>query len=157
MKSKFRIYVLFQFMTFTALLLLCISAIVMMYEWNLTKISINVDISISNIISEILQFGRMQKVGILTSILFYFSFSLWISTWIIGLFILRFKKRNLHDSLFLLFVFLPLISNIIALIAQLSLKEQDYTSSFIDKVKIKEKVKKEIGNKTTLKTSEKIT
>ena len=49
---------------------------------------------------------------------------------------IRFKNRNLFDQLFLIFILIPVFSNIFGLFSQLTNKKFEYTSASFNKSKI---------------------
>lgn len=129
MKSKFRIYAIFQVLSFIALLLLMIVAILLTYKQGQT----GGDTTLIESIISTLTFEKQEIIGVTSSLFMYITLILWIITWITGGTILSIKNRNMYDSLFLLFIMIPLLSNIFVFMAQISLKTQDYTLAAIDK------------------------
>lgn len=142
MKTKFRNYAWFQFMSVIALLTLMATIVLLAYAGAHIDKKITDDGFWGNAIVDTIKFVRQEVIGTMASIFIYITMSLWIITWIFGWMIFRTKNRNLMDSLFLMFLMIPIISNMFALFAQLSLKTKDYTPSTIDKKKIKEETEK---------------
>lgn len=80
--------------------------------------------------------NSIKSIGIFGSLFIYISLFLWIIANFCGLLITRFKNRNLFDQLFLIFMLIPVISNVFGLFSQLANKKFEYTSSSFDKAKI---------------------
>ncbi len=121
---KIKIYALFQFVTFISYFILGIALILLAVKADEFSRIIGSTTSqaawIAKVIIYVFSFKFPNPYGISSSILFYALIILVITSWIIGLQIVRAKNRNLLDSLFLLFAFVPLISNILCLMAQIS-------------------------------------
>lgn len=142
MKTKFRIYAVFQFMSFVALSSLLVATILLVYQGAKTSVTVEDAEFWKQSIKDTLIFTSSTTQGVMASFFMYATLVLWSFTWIVGWMLLSIKQRNLFDSLFLLFLMLPVVSNLFALFAQMSLKETDYTSASIDKKEIKEETKK---------------
>ncbi len=81
-------------------------------------------------------FSSLTPNAIFAGSLFYISIILFLISWGFGWTMFSIKNRNLYDSLFLLFLMIPLLSNVFALIAQLNTKKSEYTDTKINKKKI---------------------
>lgn len=122
--NKIKIYALFQFVTFVSYFILGITLILLAVnsdEWTKIIGSTNSQAAwLAKVIIYIFSFKIPGAYGISSSILFYTLIILIIISWIIGFQVVKTKNRNLLDSLFLLFAFVPLVSNILCLMAQVS-------------------------------------
>lgn len=128
MRKKFRVYAFFQFSSFIALLIFAVSAILISLH-----AADNSDMSLQVALIDSFAFGLDTTIGTLVSIFDYLTLMFWINAWVVGLMILAIKNRNLFDSIFLIFVFIPLLANILALAAQFTLKTYDYTEDTVNK------------------------
>jgi len=90
----------------------------------------------------VLSFNFAGSLGTAASSIFYIGVVILISSWVVAGFSVRADKRNMWDSLFLLFCFIPIIGNILCLIAQLVGEECEFKSAFVDRKKIKEEIRK---------------
>ena len=148
LRSKFKIYAIFQGLSLLAMgCLFAAFALLVYQEDHIDGKTIAETPYWQAAISNSLSFYESSRLdAFLASFLTYLTLILWMVTWITGLLVVKAKNRNLFDSLFLLFVMLPVISNLFAIMAQMTLKTKDYTSSTIDKAAIKletEKILKE--------------
>lgn len=127
---KHRILALFQFFSTVGLVLLLLG-----YSLISKKESPNDFNEWIEKIGSALIFDEASKkaVGVFASLLIYISIGLWMVGNIFGWLMFRFKNRNLFDQLFLVFLLIPIFSNIFALFAQLSTKKIEHTSSDFDK------------------------
>lgn len=122
--KKVKIYAIFQFTTFISYFILGIAFILLASssdEWDpLIGKTISRANYLTKVVIFIFSFQMPGAYGIAASTLTYVLVGMIILSWIIGLQVVRSKNRNLLDSLFLLFAFVPLVSNILCLIAQVS-------------------------------------
>ena len=148
---KVRLYALFQFFSFSSLLFLGIglSIAIMNFKNNvepLTKENWWIFLKTIFIIKE-----NEKTVEIISSMLIYL-FIVWsIFSWAIGWFIFSMPNRNYYDDLFLMFLVLPFISILFALLAQLSLKVSLYRSGRITSNELKgaiESIKEDLSKTT---------
>ncbi len=163
--KKVKIYAVFQFITFISYFILGIAFILLTSnsnEWHhlISDKDINQGAFLSKTIILILSFNIPGTYGIASSTLVYISIIIIVFSWIVGLQIVRSKNRNLLDSLFLLFAFMPLISNILCLSAQVSSntiaisysinKQEEFKSQYAQAKKSKEmklkQLKQELQN-----------
>ena len=174
MKTKFRTYALFQFMTFIALLSLAIAAILAMYDGDQHKLSISSSSFWSTRLSANLKFESTTAIGTASSVFMYTTMGLWLSSWLMGGMIMAAKQKNLFDNLFTFFFFIPLISNMFALVAQFSLNSTEYADAKINKHEIikqaerelrtelkdeahqLEEIRKDLGNTSEIKTAKSV-
>ena len=139
---------MFQFVSFLAIIVFAIGAVVLGYQ--IMKINAsNFWDAKSWLISlwDALIFNNESPKAVMAGVLFYSSLLLALISWIFGWNLFRMKERNLYDSLFLLFLMIPILSNIFALIAQLNTKKVLFTSTKINKQKIIDDETKEIQMK----------
>lgn len=122
--KKVKIYAIFQFVTFTSYFILGIACILLATsseQWNHALDNLeNKENFLTKVIILVFSFQIPGPYGVASSVLIYVVIGITVISWVIGLQIVRSKNRNLLDSLFLLFAFIPLISNILCLIAQVS-------------------------------------
>ena len=139
---------LFQFISFLAIIVFAVGTVVLGYEmmknnlagfWELKPWLTS--------LGDALVFNSLSPNAVVAGIFFYSSLGLALISWIFGWNLFRMKERNLYDSLFLLFIMIPVLSNIFALIAQLNTKKILFTSTKIDKQKIIDEETKEIQMK----------
>lgn len=148
MKKKFRVYAFFQFSSFFALLVFALSILLVSihsYE-SMTSFDENQTVYLNTLLGQSFMGKLGGKMGTLVSAFNYLTIIFWVNSWVVGLMILRIQNRNLFDSIFLIFVFIPLLSNVLALAAQFTLKTYDYTEDNINK-KIVEAEQKRIIEK----------
>lgn len=88
--------------------------------------------------TDILTFAKDQPYDIFGSILVYVGLALIGLTWTLGWMLFIVKERNFYDQLFLLFVCIPVIANIFALFAQLSLNTHKFTNAKLAKEEIEQ-------------------
>ena len=149
MKKKFRVYAFFQFSSFFALVVFALSVLLVSihsYEGIMTSDGQDHYLSLNTLLGESFAGKLGGRMGALVSAFNYLTLIFWINSWVVGLMILRIKNRNLFDSIFLIFVFIPLLSNVLALAAQFTLKTYDYAEDNINK-KIVEAEQKKIIEK----------
>lgn len=144
-KSKFRLYAIFQSLSLIALSLLFAAFACLVYQHQSGSASLEDVAFWRHAIKETLTFQSAERLYIFASIFAYSTIVLWVITWIAGFLIVKIEGRNLFDSLFIMFVFIPIVSNLFAFIAQLSLKTSDYTSEKIDKQELKESIKRDLA------------
>ena len=137
MSFKSKIYALFQFLSFTSLLTMGIGVGILVYQGQIDNQTFTSVKLWTDGLGRTMSFSHGTATGILSSIFAYLGIMLWIATWAIGLLVVIDKRRNLFDSIFLLFVMIPLLANLLALIAQLSSRETEYTPSMIDKREVR--------------------
>ncbi len=135
MKVKKQLYSIFQFLSFFALILLfsvviCIAYVIVESG---THHSLRNAQEWYNTFVVLLKYERLQSVGVIGSVLLYVSAGVYIASWVVGWMVFRIKNRNLFDSLFLLFLMIPVICNIFTLFAQIAQKELITTTSYVDK------------------------
>lgn len=136
MKTKFRTYAAFQFMTFIAMVSLMVSALLTMYDGNASGKEIDSKVFWGESLSNGFTFHSTTTLAFASSIFLYITISLWLISWIIGGMIMAAKQKNLFDNLFTYFFFIPLVANIFALIAQFSLNSTEYSDAKINKKEI---------------------
>lgn len=148
MKKKFRVYAFFQFSSFFALLVFALSVLLVSihsYE-GITSTEGDHYLSLNTLLGQSFMGKLGGNMGALVSAFNYLTLIFWVNSWVVGLMILRIQNRNLFDSIFLIFVFIPLLSNVLALAAQFTLKTYDYAEDNINK-KIVEAEQKKIIEK----------
>lgn len=144
MKKKFRVYAFFQFSSFFALVVLAMSVLLVSMHSYAGIIARGGDtyFSLNTLLGNSFT-GRLGgSLGMMVSVFNYLTLIFWINSLVVGLMILRIKDRNLFDSIFLIFVFIPILSNLLALAAQFTLKTYDYTEDNINKKAVAEEQKK---------------
>ena len=142
-RKKPNIYALFQFTAFVALIFALIGMVIIGYMVFLENVGTGKHISFTKEklmegLGSVLQFTSSSKLVFPASLLIYSSFGLFISSWYIGSRIFYCKNRTLFDSLFLVFMMIPVLANLFALIAQFVEKEFFIAEAKIDKDKIVE-------------------
>ncbi|WP_127943088.1 hypothetical protein [Mycoplasma sp. ATU-Cv-703] len=127
LSRKSKIYATFQFVTFISYFVMGMTFLLILTLPGELLVGGTTDISVSEmrygwieLLKEIFTFRVSNPGGLTVSILVYLSFGLVLSSWVIGLQIVRTSERGLFDQLFLLFVFVPLLSNVLCLLAQFS-------------------------------------
>ena len=142
----------FQFISFIALSVFLTGVVVLGYS--LLKSNINNFWEIKTWTKEFglsLVFDKTTPNAIVAGILFYTALGLAFLSWIFGWNLFRMKERNLYDSLFLLFIMIPVLSNIFALLAQIHTKKILFTETSINKQKIIDDETKELKLKNSKK------
>jgi len=91
---------------------------------------------------DVLSFGLKGSLGRASSVIFYIGLLITFISWASAIYSIRATKRNMWDSIFILFFFIPFLGNVLCLIAQLVSKEYEFQSGFVDRKKIKEELKK---------------
>ena len=132
MKLKVRVYALFQFFSFLAFAFLMISFLL----FTISSMNDNVDLIIDEQLEKVFTFHTDMAESQWGSVLIYIALILIIITWVLGLLIFRIKDRNFFDSMFLLFLIFPVVSNLFCLLAQLSLNVGKFTPMDISKEEI---------------------
>ena len=132
MKLKVRAYALFQFVSFVAIMFLVV-AFGLFVAATLTQ---SKDLIIQDEIKNIFTFQTDHAASQAGSVFIYIAMILLVFTWVIGWSIFSVKDRNFFDSMFLMFVCIPFISNLFALLAQLSLNVNKFTPSKLEKSEI---------------------
>lgn len=134
MKLKVRAYALFQFVSFVAIMFLVV-AFGLFVAATISNQEDNTLI-VSHEIGKVFTFQTDQAASQVGSVCIYIAIILFIFTWIIGWSIFSIKDRNFFDSMFLMFVMFPLISNFFALLAQLTLNVSKFTPNKLSKEEI---------------------
>lgn len=142
LKFKVRIYALFQFVSLVALLFGVFAVMVSFID---TPFKGSTIAFWKDRLKEILFFNQTGTYGALGSVLFWTALGMWLFTWVMGWTLFMVKDRNFYDQLFLLFVCIPIISNIFALFAQLSLNTHKFTNSKLAKEEIEQEKTKIIN------------
>jgi len=88
----------------------------------------------------VLGFEFKGTLGTVASTIFYVGLLIMFVSWAVAAYSVKAEKRNMWDSLFILFFFIPFLGNVICLIAQLVSKEYEFQSGFVDRKKIKEEL-----------------
>lgn len=124
---KTLVYAKFQFISFFAYFLLIISVLIIslsdIYSYFAFGEKINNGSLFSLSASRILTFQVNTPLGVISSLLVYFSMITIPGSWLFGLQISKDKHRTLIDSLFLIFLIVPLVSNLFALLGQVAKNE----------------------------------
>ena len=144
MKTKFRTYATFQFMTFISMLSIAVSAVLAVYDGSARGQQVSDSSFWSEVLGNNLSFQSTSSLGFSSSVFMYVTIGLWLSSWIMGGMIMAAKQKNLFDNLFTYFFFIPLVSNIFALIAQFSLNSNEYADAKINKKEIIAQAEKEL-------------
>lgn len=121
------VYAKFQFVSFFAYFLLIIAFLIVTLTDMFSYFSFGEKVTQGSTFqfaaSKILSFQVKTFLGILSTLLVYSSMILIPASWLFGYQIAKDKNRTLTDSLFLLFVIVPFVSNLFALLAQISKNE----------------------------------
>lgn len=143
-KFKVRIYAMFQYFTFLALILMVLGIAVAMInasfhgasnDWSFWGDELN----------KIFSFSTKEAASLIGSVLVYIGMILFVLTWALGWTLFMFKDRNFYDQLFLLFVCIPFFSNLFALLAQLTLNTHKFTNAKLAKEDIEQEKTKIIN------------
>lgn len=126
-RRKAKIYAVFQFTSFVGYFMM-ISAFIFVIisdDFFLKTFENRYDdsSSVSNVFKLLFTFGIVTPSGIFYSLLVYAGLMMIPLSWIAGIYISNEEERTLTDSLFVLFVIIPVLSSVFALIAQISNSE----------------------------------
>ena len=136
-ENKLKIYALFQFVSFIAIIFLLVSLVLSGYNVFITHAhGHEIPFALSKWfagVGNVLAFEENTNLIFFSAFFIYSSFLLFVTSWIIGMKVFRLKKKTLFDSLFLVFMMLPILSNIFAIFAQFVKKEFYHSEVKIDK------------------------
>ena len=139
-ENKQRIYAMFQFISFIAVIFLLISFVLSGYNVFISHAhGHEIPFALTKWIEgvgNVLTFEESTSLIYGAAVFLYGSFLLFILSWIIGMRIFHLKKKTLFDSLFLVFMMLPLLANVFAIFAQFVEKEFYYEEVVVDKKQI---------------------
>lgn len=85
----------------------------------------------------VVMFNSHESLGVFVALLTYLSFILWFVSVYFALKQIKNKQRSLFDMAFLLFFFVPMLSNIITIFCQISETIYKTPSEFVDQYKTK--------------------
>lgn len=126
-RRKAKIYAVFQFTSFVGYFLMIIAFILVITSNSFFLKSFddryNNSSSVDNVFKLLFTFGIVTPAGIFYSTLVYAGLMMIPLSWVAGVYIAQEEERTLTDSLFVLFVIVPVLSSMFALIAQISNNE----------------------------------
>ena len=138
--NKQKIYAMFQFISFVAVIFLLSSLVLSGYNVFIShahghEIPFALNKWVQGV-GNVLTFSESTEITLFSAVFLYSSFLLFIVSWIMGMKIFHLSQKTLFDSLFLVFMMLPLLSNFFAIIAQFVEKEFFYGEVVVNKKKI---------------------
>ena len=133
--KKRKIYAIFQFMSFAGTTLFLLGLIFISASVK-TSGGLPTIQAWTDKLSNSLSFSNIDQTSIVAGILIYIAILLWVISWIVGLGVLSCSDRTLFDSLFLVFIVIPIFANFIGIIAQIVETKIFLTDATIDKESI---------------------
>lgn len=134
--KKYKNYAFFQFFSTTAIFLISLALGLTIYIGVTHDRVIGVHFFEDNF-KAVLTFNSNESLGVFVGLLTYLAFFVWVVSLVFALLQIKNKARSIFDTAFLLFFFIPLLSNIITIFCQISATIYKTPSEFVDQYKTK--------------------
>lgn len=145
--TKFKLYALFQFFSTSSIFLISLALGLVVYLGVTNSQVLNKEF-FKEEFKAVMEFDSKESLHLFTSFLTYLGFFTWFFSIVFALLLHTNKQRSLFDTAFLLFFFVPMLSNIIALFAQISETIYKIPSTHVDRYATKIEYLEELENFT---------
>lgn len=134
--KKFKNYAFFQFFSTTAIFLISLALGLTVYIGVKTEKQLGIYF-FEESFKDVITFSSKESIGVFVALLTYASFVLWMVSMWFALKQIKNKQRSLFDTAFLLFFFVPMLSNFITIFCQISETVYKTPTEFVDQYKTK--------------------
>ena len=130
--KKKKLYAIFQFTSFTGTFFF-IFAMLFISASAISTTGLPSSHDWAEKVTDAMKFSDVNNTSQVAGLMMYCSFIFWISSWTAGLRIFSIPNRTIFDSLFLVFIVVPLFANIFTLMAQIVDTKVFLVNSKVDK------------------------